>query len=220
MPGEIVIGLVDDHPLVVDGLAEICNLRGGMTVRAKGASAADAMDIARKRDCQVLVVDMNLPGDMCATIRQSAREHLPVSFVVYTASNDVQNCANALRAGARGYVLKGSPGQDLFQAIEDAAHGRSFVSPVLASRVIIELQRDRDLPAGAEIALTEREDQVVTELSKGKSNREIAASLQVSEKTVKYHMTQIMQKLNVRNRLEVVIEARRLREGNHPGNQF
>lgn len=190
-------------------------MNGGITVCAKGATAADALTIARQRQCRVLIVDMNMPGDITATIRQAAREHLPVSFVIYTASKDIQLCAGALRAGAPGYALKGSPGHELFQAIESAAQGRSFVTPALAGRVIVELQHRQEKKADkAAAALTDRESDVVRELATGKSNREIAKALQVSEKTVKYHMTQIMQKMNVRNRLEVVIEASRLGERN------
>lgn len=157
-----------------------------------------------------MVCDLGLPGDVIEAIRQLVRERCRTRIIVYTASTQMESCVAALEAGARGYVLKGSHGSELFTAISEVAAGQTFITPVFASAVIMAMRRVPTRPAD-DPGLTRREDQIVDELMLGLSNREIAVKLQMSEKTVKYHMTQIMQKLNVRNRLEVVIEAQRAR---------
>jgi DNA-binding NarL/FixJ family response regulator len=108
-------------------------------------------------------------------------------------------------------VLKGSSGGDLFYALEEVAAGKEYISSSMATKVIREMRMAEQRKAErASVALNSREDQVVRELLNGASNKEIANKLNLSDKTVKHYMTQIMQKFNARNRVEVVLEAQRL----------
>jgi DNA-binding NarL/FixJ family response regulator len=207
---DLHIGFVDDHPLVLDGICEIASSRPGLVVSARGTTVEDALTIARSNLCDVLVCDLGLPGDIIDAVRQLTHERNRTRIIIYTASSQIENCVAALEAGARGYVLKGSHGSELFTAIAEVAAGQTFITPVFASTIIMSIRRG-SLHAEDDHGLTRREDQIVDELMLGLSNREIADKLHMSEKTVKYHMTQIMQKLNVRNRLEVVIEDQRTR---------
>lgn len=206
------VGFVDDHPLVLAGICEIAGLRPNLVVSGKGTTVDEALAIARAGTCDVLVCDLGLPGDMIEAIRQLTQERNRTKLIIYTASSQIESCVAALEAGARGYVLKGSQGSELFTAITEVAAGQTFITPVFASTIIMSMRKG-NMRAPDDPGLTPREDQIVEELLLGQSNREIADKLRMSEKTVKYHMTQIMQKLNVRNRLEVVIEAQRAREG-------
>ena len=128
---------------------------------------------------------------------------------------------DALSAGANGFVLKGSSGGDLFYAIEEVLAGKEFISSSMASKVIREMRAAEQRKAErASVGLNSREDQVVRELLNGSSNKEIANKLNLSDKTVKHYMTQIMQKFNARNRLEVVLEVQRMNGMTDPQTRY
>jgi DNA-binding NarL/FixJ family response regulator len=203
--------LVDDHPIVLAGLVDILRANPRYQVAGIGSTAEDARRLVRDKDCDVLVADLNIAGDMMETMRQIRAEQPEVKILVFTASADTELCMDALSAGANGFVLKGSSGGDLFYAIEEVVAGKEFISSSMGSKVIRELRaaEQRKAERGT-VGLNSREDQVVRELLKGSSNKEIANKLKLSDKTVKHYMTQIMQKFNARNRLEVVLEVQRM----------
>ncbi len=203
--------LIDDHPIVLAGLVDILRSQKNYNIVATGTTADAALRLVQQHECDILVADLNLPGNMVETIRQIRAERPEVRVLVFTASASVETCIQLLGAGAMGYVLKGSSGGDLFYALEEVAAGKEYVSSSMATKVIREMRAiEQRKSERAAVALNSREDQVVQELLNGASNKEIANKLNLSDKTVKHYMTQIMQKFNARNRVEVVLEAQRL----------
>jgi DNA-binding NarL/FixJ family response regulator len=142
-------------------------------------------------------------------IRTITEQAMKTKLVVFTAFEDVDKALRAIDAGAHGYVLKGRPTDDLHEAIDFVRRGEIFISPGFAQTVVAGFRnrskRDRDLEASQ---LSPREDQIVSCLLEGKSNKEIARTLGLSEKTIKHYMTNLMNKLRVKSRLEVVVAAR------------
>lgn len=204
------IGLVDDHPIVLSGLEDLINKTGKHDVVATGRNADDAELIARLHDPDVLVMDLQMPGDVLSVIASITSQRDAPHILVFTASNRLEDCKSAMSNGARGYVVKGSSGGELFHALNSLALGEEYVSPCIALMMMREANRPKkNVQPEANISLSYREDQIVAELLKGASNKEIADQLKLSEKTVKYYMTQIMQKFNVNNRLSVVIAAQK-----------
>ena len=157
-----------------------------------------------------------MAGDVYAAIAAAIKVSPNTKIVAFTAATGVNSAIRALDAGANGYVLKGSSAQELIRAIEAVGHGETYITQGFASQVIAALRNASLRRVAAEaVKFSIREDQIVRLLLRGKTNKDIAASLKISEKTVKNYMTILMQKLNARNRLEVVLAAQKLieREG-------
>jgi DNA-binding NarL/FixJ family response regulator len=129
--------------------------------------------------------------------------------VMLTVADDSDTVLEALRAGAMGYLLKGAPGREIVSAVREVARGNSYASPAVAMRVLTNVATASPAAEGQE--LTEREKEVLELLAKGLTNREIGAQLYLSEKTVKHHVTVILQKLDVRNRVEAALLVARRR---------
>lgn len=209
----VSIGLVDDHPLMIEGIVTLLSRAQDLRVLSTGSTARDIVEISSRFHPDVLIVDLSMSGDVYAAIATSIKVSPSTKVVAFTAATGVDSAIRALDAGANGYVLKGSSAQELIQAIESVLHGETYITQSFASRVIAAL-RDASLRrvAAEAVRLSIREDQIVRLLLRGKTNKEIAASLKISEKTVKNYMTVLMQKLHARNRLEVVIAAQALSE--------
>ena len=204
--GHLRVSFVDDHPLLLEGTAAIFTDRGGFEVVALGSNVDDALSIARTRSPDVLCLDLNIPGDAIGAIRTLSQEQCATKVVVFTASESPEHMLAALNAGARGYVLKGSTADELASAMTSAQQGDIHITPGFAAKAIHALQLKSVAPRPTvSTQLSFREDQIVRMLLQGKKNREIALALRLSEKTVKTYMTAVMQKLNARSRLEVVI---------------
>lgn len=208
----VSIAIVDDHPLLAEGIAAVLSRCENYVVVEIGASAADIVDIVGRRACDVLIVDLNMPGDVFAAIAGLRDDAPDCRVVVFTASTETDHAVKALGAGAAGYVLKGSSASELLEAVESALRGEVYITPAFAAKVIGALNnRATEKQALLSTKLSVREEQIVRLLLCGKQNREIARSLDLSEKTVKSYMTNLMTKLRARNRLEVVIAAQKLR---------
>lgn len=208
---DCAIAIVDDHPLMAEGIASLLGRRGGFRLVATGKIADDVFDIAERHRPDVLIVDLNMPGDIFLATTRALAAMPSMKIVVFTASTSTEHAVKALDAGASAYVLKGSASEELFDAIAAARRGEVHITPVFAAKVIGALQtKALEKRAADKIRLSAREDQIVRLLLCGKQNREIARTLSLSEKTVKSYMTNLMQKLNVRNRLEVVIAAQKI----------
>lgn len=205
------IAVVDDHPLLVEGIAALLQRRGGFTLAATGSAAAHIMSIARTQRPDVMIVDLSMAGDVFQTISDVLKIAPETIIVVFTASSSTEDAIKALDAGAKGYVLKGSPAEDLFQALHATQKGDVYITPAFATKVIGALQ-DKAVARRKAIdkRLSVREEQIVRLLLLGKRNNEIAQELLLSDKTVKGYMTSLMAKLHARNRLEVVLAAQRL----------
>ena len=202
------VAIVDDHPLLREGVAATLAAQPGIEVVAQGASVADAVRIAAERLPDIVLLDVSMPGGGLAAAREIAATAPVIKIVMLTVSEDEEDVAAALRAGARAYVLKGIAARELVGILRAVAAGEVYVTPSLASSLLVEMAAPGRHPAGGPLqTLTERERQILERVADGDSNKEIAALLGLSEKTVKHHMTNILQKLQVRNRVEAAILA-------------
>lgn len=203
--------LVDDHPIVISGLAALLRMHPAYQITSTGSTAEDALRLGRDGSCDVLVVDLHLLGDRFETVRQLRAEHPDLKIMIFTETDSPAACLEVMEAGADGFVLKTTGTDDLFRAIQAILSGKRFISLPLALGIDhekdMEKQRKQQL---ASVALSSRENQVAHELLNGASNREIAVKLNISYKTVKFYMNQIIRKFDVRNRVEVVLELQRM----------
>jgi len=210
------IAIVDDHPLFREGVAHILGQQAGIAVVAQGASAAEAIAIAERHLPDVMLLDVSMPGGGLAAVQHIAAAWPVVRAVMLTVSEQEDDVTAALRAGARAYVLKGVSSRDLIAVVRAVAAGEVYVTPSLATSLLYDLSRGGGAggaAGGASVVrpldeLTDREREILERVAEGDSNKEIAVRLQISEKTVKHHMTNILQKLQARNRVEAALIAR------------
>jgi DNA-binding NarL/FixJ family response regulator len=206
------IAFVDDHPMLLRGIAALFADDPGYEIVGTEFSAQGATEVALQARPDIITLDLSMPGDVFAAMRSIAEHSPETRMIVFTAYADVDLALQALDAGAHAFVLKGRPSEDLFAAIESVRKGTVFVSPDFAPKLIAgyrnQSQRGRPDPL---VSLSPREHQLVQCLFEAKSNKEIARALNLTEKTVKHYMTNLMNKLKVRSRLEVVLAARNLR---------
>jgi len=180
-----------------------------LEIVGEGATAEDAIRIAEKERPDVLLLDIGIPGGGIEATRSITRISPFTKVIVLTISEREDDVTKALEAGAKGYVLKGTSGSNLVETLLAVSRGESYVTPALAARLLRhvteqELSRAPSLPE-----LTRREAEILAEVTRGLTNKEIARALTLSEKTVKHHMTNIMQKLQVRNRVEAAMIFRK-----------
>lgn len=209
MDHQLHIAIIDDHPLFREGVAHILGAYPDVEVVAEGASADEAVHIAGEYLPDVMLLDLSMPGGGLVAVRQIAQNFPVVKTIVLTVSEEEDDVTSALHAGARAYVLKGVSGLELLDILRSVAVGEVYVTPALAANLLYGLGATHGQHAGSPLdELTERERQIVELVAAGDSNKEIAAQLFLSEKTVKHHMTNILQKLQVRNRVEAALMAR------------
>lgn len=199
--------LIDDHPLFRDGVRQTLSNAGGIQVVAEGTCADDAIHIARSMSPDLMLLDINMPGGGIAATTSITEAHPDIRIALLTVSENESDVAAAMASGARGYILKGISGSELVQIIRAIHGGQSYVAPALAAAMLRKLRQVEPAPleALAGEQLTAREDQILCQVAQGLTNKEIARNLNISEKTVKHYMTLIMQKLQVRNRVEAVL---------------
>ena len=203
----IRIGIVDDHPMLREGVANTLRKRTDLQVVEQGGSADEARDIALRLRPDVMLMDVNMPGDVFAAVRYISTQLSDVKVLMLTVSESEDDAYSALEAGARGYVLKGISGPDLVLAIRSISRGETYITPEFAKKLLSNFRKHE--AEVRKIDLTHREEQIIREVSMGLTNKEVASKLLISEKTVKYYMTCVMQKLNARNRVEAVTALRR-----------
>ena len=209
----ISIVLIDDHPLMIEAISSLLKRTEGFDIVGTGATADDLVGLCTRTQPQIAVVELHMPGDVYGAIASAIKISPSTKIVAFTAATGVESAIRALDAGATGYVLKGSSTMELIQAILAVQAGGTYITQSFASRVIAGL-RDVSLRrrAAEAVILSIRERQIVRLLMSGKTNKEIAIAIKISEKTVKHYMTALMQKLQVRNRVEVVIAAQKYSE--------
>ena len=205
------IAIVDDHPLFRSGVADALKRHGGFDIVAEGGSADEAIAIAGQKLPDVMLLDVSMPGGGVHAVREISQSYPVVKVVMLTVSEDEDDVTASLRAGARGYILKGVAARELISILRAVASGDVYVTPSLAATLLFEMTgaTAAKSPLSPLDDLTDRERQILEQVAAGDSNKEIAASLQLSEKTVKHHMTNILQKLQVRNRVEAALMARK-----------
>lgn len=204
---KLTVAFVDDHPLVLEGIAAVFRRKADFGIVGLALSIDDALLVVERHKPDLLVLDLGLPGDAIGAVRRICECWPATKVVIFTASESTEHAIKLLNAGARGYVLKGSTSEELTASLKAVAQGEIYITPLFAAKVIMALQTSQPCavkPPKPMSQLSIREAQIVKLLQEGKRNREIATTLHLSEKTVKCYMTTLMQKLNARSRLEVV----------------
>jgi two-component system, NarL family, response regulator len=192
--------LAEDHEVVRDGLAAIIDYQSDMTVVGHASNGEEAVERFAELQPDITLMDLRMPGMGGALAIEVIRKKFgDARIIVLTTYDGDENIYRALKAGARGYLLKDSGKDDLLSAIRAVHEGRSYVPPEIATRLVTRTQ------AGA--PLTTREIEVLQLIAEGKSNKEIGAALFISEGTVKTHVNSIHEKLSVSDRTEAVIVA-------------
>jgi len=207
--------LVDDHPLFRKGLAELFEHDGRIRVVGVAGSLADARPLLAQQP-DVLIMDLNLPGqDGIEAIRRLREEGLKIPVIALTMSDAEDDMAAALRAGARGYLLKSMEPDEVIEAIARAARGEVVVAPAMTAKLVRLLDGKPDAAGSLMDQLTQREREILDCLTRGKSNKAIAQELAISIDTVKLHVKNVLTKLNLSSRVEAAVYAVRhdLRKG-------
>lgn len=211
MDNRIRIVIADDHPLFRGGVVRTLEERPDIEVVGECGSADEAVALVDRLLPDLVLLDISMPGSGLAAASQIGRNFPAVKIVMLTVSEEDDDVLAALKAGARGYVLKGISANELVDLLRSVARGGSYVSPSLAARLLAAMQNpDTDARRAKDPIsdLSKREEQILRLVAQGRSNKEIGRELDLQEKTVKHYMTNILQKLQVRNRVEAALLAR------------
>ncbi len=198
-PTPITVMFVDDHPMLRAGLAVTIEAEPGMTAVAEACTGEDAVDLFREHRPHIVLMDLKLPGmsgiDAIRAIRQIDAKARVIVLTTFDGDEDIYR---SIQAGARGYLLKDMLRKELIDAIRAVHAGHTYYSPVVASRLAERMPRQE---------LSPRETEVLRLVAEGKSNKEIAAVLQLSDGTVRIHLGHIFEKLGVHDRTQAAMQA-------------
>jgi len=208
MSDPIRILIADDHPLFREGVARSLGSETDFAVVGEAGSGEDAFGLVANLLPDVLLMDITMPGDGgIVTAAKVASAWPVVRIIMLTVSEDQDNLMAALKAGARGYVLKGVTARELVNAVRVVAAGDVYISPALAGGILFEMTaRKQNDPLND---LTDRERDILSLVAQGLTNREIGEQLYLAEKTIKHYMTNVLQKLQVRSRVEAALLAQK-----------
>jgi len=197
----IRILVADDHPVVRDGLVAMLGTQPDFSVVGEASTGTEVVQKAALLLPDVVLLDLEMP-DMngVEALQQMRAERPDVRVLVFTAFDADELIVKAVQAGAQGYLLKGTPRSEIFQAVRVVGAGGSLLQPVVVSKLMQHISKANE-------PLTDREVQVLGLLARGKSNKEIAAVLSISERTAKFHVSSILGKLGAGNRTEAVTIA-------------
>ena len=211
MPKSIKVLICDDHAVVRRGLRSLVGVKPEMDLVGEAVDGEEAVEMARKLKPDVIIMDLIMPRkDGVAAISDIKKKNPDAKILVLTSFSDDKNVFSAIKAGASGYLLKDSSPEELLQAINDVHQGKSSLHPVIAQKVIQEMHQPSDLPPTDE-PLSEREVEVLRNVAQGMSNQGIAKTLNIKEGTVRIHVGNILNKLQLANRTQAALYA--LREG-------
>lgn len=207
----IRIVVVDDHPMFRTGLIQAVTVEGDISAVGEGGSAAEAVELVASLRPDVLLLDAQMADDGLERIPDIVLAHPETRIVVVTASEDENDIARAVEAGVYGYVLKGTTGSDMRSIVRLVNKGENVIPKDMFGR-LLGMLRTKSAPAArsGDAKLSKQETQVLQFLARGLSNREIGVRLDITERTVKFHLSNTFSKLQVRNRVEASNTARRM----------
>ena len=212
----IRILLADDHPIVREGLRAVLETQADFEVIAEAANGEEAKRMVAELKPDILLIDLEMPVvDGVETIRALRNLEVAPRTIVFTAFDNDERIIHAVQAGANGYLLKGAPRDEIFNAIRVTMQGGSLLQPIVASKLLRHMGQLPQNASGSSTpnsnfsglpmeTLTERELEVLNLLAQGMPNKEIASHLVISERTAKFHVSSIMGKLGATNRTEAV----------------
>jgi two-component system nitrate/nitrite response regulator NarL len=198
------IAIVDEHPLFAEGVHQTLRASGAFSVVGVGLTREEAVAIAKEKRPDILILNVTIVGgglEAARLVQQSAPD---TKIVFLTDTERDEDVSTALGDGARGYLLKRIEKAQLISVLKEIARGQVYVDPQLAARMLARARQAAALQA-CQPDLTPRENEILALVAQGMTNKEVAKSLRLGDKTVKHHMTSIMQKLQVRNRVEAVL---------------
>jgi NarL family two-component system response regulator LiaR len=211
MNGDIQVLIVDDHTVVRDGLQALITAEPGMQVVGSAADGVDAVRMARELKPDVILLDLVMPRmDGVQTILEIKKDNPEARILVLTSFAENHQVFSAIKSGAMGYLMKDTSSEELIQAIRDTYNYQPAMQPKIARQLMQDIQSQGSKP-GSEMALTEREIEILQLVALGQTNQEIADDLVLSERTVRTHITNILAKLGLSNRTQAALYA--LREG-------
>ncbi|MEQ1697156.1 MAG: response regulator transcription factor [Hyphomicrobiaceae bacterium] len=201
----IRVAVVDDHPLMREGIVQSLGREPDLEIVAEGASAAEAIAIATTLLPDVMLIDVNMPGGGLEALREISATCPAVATIIITVREDEETVGNALAIGARGFMTKGVTGASLAQTIREINGGAVYITPSLAARLLTTGSKSQQEKSTQLANLSDREAQILRLIVKGMINKQIGAELGLREKTIKHYVTNILQKLHVRNRVEAAL---------------
>ena len=212
MSDKIHVVIADDHTLFREGLAGIISGADDFEVVGQAGTLQEAVQLACDLLPDLILLDIDMPGGGLEAARIVAEECPVTRIVILTSSEEDDHLIRALKIGARAYILKGVAARELLRILRSVWAGESYVPPMLAASLLLEMREahsQQKQAASPLDELTPREREILEGLAAGLSNKEIGEKLFLSEKTVKHYMTNILQKLQVRNRVEAALLAQK-----------
>lgn len=206
MPVNVVV--VDDHRVVRAGLVALLSRHREITIVGEAGNGAEAVRLARALKPDVVLMDIRMPEmNGVEATRQIRAESPTVEVLILTTYDDDELIWSGLEAGAKGYLLKDAPAEELISAIFQVAAGHSILPPNIAAKLVTRIRHGGGSPERPSANLTERELDILRLIAQGTPNKEIAATLHISENTVKTHISNVLHKMDAKDRTEAVAKA-------------
>ncbi|KYO66480.1 response regulator [Thermovenabulum gondwanense] len=203
---KIKVIIADDHALVREGIAKILSLEADIEILGEASDGKEAVELAKKLKPDVVLMDINMPNvNGIVATREIKKENPGVKIIALTIHEQVDYLLELIRYGISGYLLKDVTPDELIKTIRQVFSGKGVIPPSMTPKVFDEINKLAQKDEKITFNLTSREIEILRELAKGLSNKEIADKLYISEKTVKNHLTNIFQKMGVNDRTQAVL---------------
>ena len=198
--------IIDDHPLFRKGVRQLLELEPALAVVAEASNGEEGAQLVAQHEPDLVLLDLNMKGMGGLKTLEAIKQHNPETrVVILTVSDTSDDLIGTIRAGADGYLLKDMEPEELLSHIKEAVTGRTVISTGLAGRLASALREEAAVKNRNVNELTEREQEILRGLADGKSNKQIARDLDITEGTVKVHVKHLLRKLNFRSRVEAAV---------------